>query len=277
MKDIRHRAKKSFGQNFLTNKVIARKIVSALGIAPGDSVLEIGPGKGVLTEIILKQYAHAKIHFTAVEKDRLLIEGLRGRCEEPWYEIVSDDILRYDIKKALHGKKTLKVIGNIPYNITTDIIFNILKNKTCVDTVVLTAQREFVDRLVAVPGTKEYGRITVMLSRYADVKALFVIKPESFLPMPRVDSTVFSLSFHDVGIKADDDIFANVVRSAFISRRKTLVNTLKGYLKTLNVSTDVVHAFLERLDMPVTVRGEVLSVSQFETLAYDIQQARTKN
>jgi len=221
---MKHRPKKSLGQNFLRSRTIGAKIVAALGIIPGDTVLEIGPGRGLLTELVLERFAQGGIRFIAVEKDRALIEGLQKFCGGTWFSVVQGDILHYDFTHlSAEAKKKIKVLGNIPYNITSDIIFKLIEQRALVDSAVLTVQKEVADRIVAAPGSKTYGRLSVMVQFYAKVEPLFLIKPESFSPPPKVRSKVIRLVFDKnicFTLEHDERLFGAIVKQAFSSRRK---------------------------------------------------------
>jgi 16S rRNA (adenine1518-N6/adenine1519-N6)-dimethyltransferase len=205
----------------------------------------------------------------AVEKDRGLIEGLRARSRAPWFSIIHDDITRCDLARLSEGtKKKIKVLGNIPYNITSDIIFTLIEQRSLLDAAVLTVQKEVADRIVAGPGSKTYGRLSVMVQFYAAVAPLFLIKPTAFYPPPKVRSKVIRLEFNkDVcfTLEHDEELFGSIVRQAFSSRRKQLLNNLKELFEGEEVLSSIDRLFQERHLQP-TVRAEELSVDDFIAL-----------
>jgi len=187
--DIRggHRPRKRFGQNFLTDLKLREFIVNSAYIIKTDTVLEVGPGRGELTGIIA-----VRCPVIAVEIDRDLVKLLKTRFEgNPKVEIIEGDILAFDFDNL--PVKKFKVIGNVPYYITTPIIFKLLEKKERIETIILTIQKEVAERLVAVPGGKEYGVLTAMVGMYAEVKILKIIPAAAFYPAPQVDSAVISI------------------------------------------------------------------------------------
>lgn len=223
--------KKSLGQNFLKDKNIARKIVKALGPTGNINVIEIGPGTGALTGILLDE----DIKLTAVELDERAFDFLKGKyCSVyPEFNIIRSDIRDVDINnlnfKHLSQDK-LKVIGNIPYNISSDIFFWLFENSSLIDKSILTVQKEVALRLAAKPGTKSYGILTVAMNLVGKARILFDIPPSCFFPQPAVTSSCIELNF-DRAIRKDDfsQIMA-MVREAFNQRRKKLKNALKNFV-----------------------------------------------
>jgi 16S rRNA (adenine1518-N6/adenine1519-N6)-dimethyltransferase len=270
---MRHRPTRALGQNFLKSKTIGTRIVGALGITAGDTVIEIGPGRGSLTDIILEQFPAGEIRFIAVEKDRGLIEELRSKCKSPWFSVIHDDIIRCDLARLVEGpKKKIKVLGNIPYNITSDIIFKLIEHRALLDSAVLTVQKEVADRIVAGPGSKTYGRLSVMVQFYAAVESLFLIKPTAFYPPPKVRSKVIRLEFNkDVcfTLERDEQLFGTIVRQAFSSRRKQLLNNLKELFDKGEVLSNI-NDLLKQRHLKSTVRAEELSVNDFIALTEGI-------
>jgi 16S rRNA (adenine1518-N6/adenine1519-N6)-dimethyltransferase len=223
------RLKKSLGQHFLHDDRIARKIVAAVDPRPGDAVLEIGPGGGALTRHLIAGAGHA----TVVELDSRVLEGLRasfgGRLE-----IIHGDILKTDLSALADrlGVERWRVVGNLPYYITTPILFHILDHRARVQDATIMMQREVAARLVARPGTKEYGILTVECGLHADIDVLFAIHPGAFVPPPSVVSSIVRvrmLSGPRIPV-ADEAHFRRMVRATFGKRRKTLRNTLKTFL-----------------------------------------------
>lgn len=221
-------ARKRFGQHFLHDQGIIRRIVQAVAPHPGDAVVEIGPGRGAITRPLLT--ASGKLD--AVEIDRDLIALLR-HANPPLAGLTvhEADVLRFDFRALARTRGTpLRVVGNLPYNISTPLIFHLLDQVAAIADMHFMLQREVVERMAAAPGGGDYGRLTVMLAAQVQVIPLFHIAPGSFTPPPRVDSAFVRLVPHAVAPfpMPDPVLYARVVAAAFGQRRKTLRNTLKN-------------------------------------------------
>ena len=220
-----HTPKKSLGQNFLHDARYIERIVQAIDPQPGDRVVEIGPGQGALTLPLLRRHGA----LTVIEFDRDLVGPLAEMAAPVGQlEIIHRDVLQVDLT-ALAGGGRIKLAGNLPYNISSPILFHALEHAAVIRDMVFMLQQEVVDRMAAAPGSKVYGRLSVMLQAYCQVQPLFVVPPGAFRPAPKVDSAVVRLVPRDpatIGI-ADRDRFAHVVRAAFGQRRKTLRNALR--------------------------------------------------
>ncbi len=218
--------RKRLGQHFLADPNIARKIVDALDPRPGEHVLEIGPGNGALTEILLPRVSR----LTAVDVDPRAIEALRSRFAEAGEKLtlLCADILTYAFA-PVGAEGMLRVVGNLPYNITTPILFRLVDERWCVRDAVVMMQREVAERICAPPGTKEYGILSVLLRTHAEASILFPVSRNVFFPKPRVASSVLSLRFTEERIAriADYPLFRRIVRGVFAARRKTLANGLR--------------------------------------------------
>ncbi len=238
--------KKSFGQNFLTDDNILRKIIDAAQLTPDDTVLEIGPGFGALTKHIVRSVPH----FTAVELDRDLAQFIRS--EFPTVNLIEGDVLELSFATLASGKK-LKVLGNIPYAITSPILFKLLDERAHLCEAILLVQDEVARRLSAAPRTKEYGILAVQLQAFAKVEYCFKVGKHVFKPQPKVNSAVVRLSFQNTSQVADDleHSFRLLIRRAFAMRRKTLENNLKRYYDLSDTPFDFKR------------RAEELSVSEF--------------
>ncbi|WP_110685483.1 16S rRNA (adenine(1518)-N(6)/adenine(1519)-N(6))-dimethyltransferase RsmA [Salinicola aestuarinus] len=224
------RARKRFGQNFLRDTGVISRIVRAIAPREGDRLVEIGPGQGALTAPLIQ----ASQALEVIELDRDLIPGLRVQFYDyPDFVIHEGDALKFDFQ-ALSDQdgRALRVVGNLPYNISTPIIFHLLGARGAIEDMHFMLQKEVVDRLAAEPGDTDWGRLSVMTQYYCQVESLFVVPPESFLPQPKVDSAIVRLTPHaELPAVADDETrFADVVRQAFGQRRKTLRNNLKGLI-----------------------------------------------
>ena len=256
--------KKSLGQNFLTDKNIQKKIVSACNLSKEDIVLEIGAGKGELTA----QLAGKAKKVYALEIDQRLYPflqkelGAYSNCQ-----IIKGDILKFDISKFLQDnklKQKIKVIGNIPYYISSPIIEHLIEYRQAISAAFLTVQKEFGCRARAMPGSKEYGSFSCFAQYYCACKILFEIKKNSFKPAPNVDSCFLSLDFREqppVKVR-DEGRFFKLIRTAFNQRRKTLRNSLDGL-----VVQDKLKNFLQGAGIDKNIRPEDLSLEQFGSLS----------
>ena len=258
---MRIKPKKSLGQNFLTDRNIQRKIISASSLKEDEVVLEIGSGKGDLTRLIIPRVNRV----FALEIDQRLLPFLRGledsdpgRCR-----VIGGDILKFDLDALLRENNVagkIKVIGNIPYYISSPIIERLIGFRKRISTVYLTVQKEFARRAAAFSGSKEYGSFSCFLRYYAVCRILFEIKRGSFSPVPNVDSSFISLAFRDEPpVKVDDEeSFFKLVRTAFNQRRKTLRNSLEGA-----VDRERLEDFFGRTGIDKNVRPEMLSLEEF--------------
>lgn len=221
-----HKARKRFGQNFLHDRHIIAGILGAVHSAPGQHLVEIGPGMGALTEPLLKQGATLDI----VELDRDLVELLRKKfAAYPNLTLHSGDALRFDFAQCVRGNEKLRIIGNLPYNISTPLLFHLLDFAEHIEDMHFMLQKEVVERMCAASGTKQYGRLSIMLQYHCAAEALFDVPPESFDPVPKVVSAVVKLTPHrTLPAQARDYAhFSRLVTQAFSQRRKTLRNALK--------------------------------------------------
>ena len=221
---MRHRARKRFGQHFLTDPGVIDAIVRAVHPADDDVIVEIGPGQGAITDALVRRAGH--LH--AIELDRDLAARLRRQyADRANVTIHEADALAFDF--AALGDR-LRVVGNLPYNISTPLLFHLLRFRECILDMHFMLQKEVVDRMAAEPGSKAYGRLGIMLGCHLSVEPLFDVPPEAFSPPPEVTSAVVRLdplppgSFHI----ADEAGLSTLVATAFMQRRKTLRNALKG-------------------------------------------------
>ncbi|WP_104202667.1 16S rRNA (adenine(1518)-N(6)/adenine(1519)-N(6))-dimethyltransferase RsmA [Billgrantia saliphila] len=253
-----HRARKRFGQNFLRDPGIVSRIVRAIGPRSGDRLVEIGPGQGALTEPLLEA---ADGHLEVIELDRDLIPGLRVQFfNHPDFVIHEGDALKFDFR-ALRGEgPSLRVVGNLPYNISTPLIVHLLEAGSAIADMHFMLQKEVVDRLAAAPGGGDWGRLSVMAQYRCRVDALFTVPPEAFVPRPKVDSAIVRLTPHTaLPWPADDEaLLFQVVRQAFAQRRKTLRNNLKGVVDA---------GALEALGIDPGRRPQTLGVEEFVRIA----------
>jgi len=255
------RAKKSLGQHFLKDQNIARKIVGSLKADGISAVLEIGPGMGVLTKYLLEN-SNYSLH--AVEIDAESIEYLKENYPELKERIIADDFLKLDLKKNFN--QPFAVIGNFPYNISSQIFFKILENKDQIMEVVGMVQKEVAQRIAEKPGTKTYGILSVFLQAYYNIEYLFTVSEHVFAPPPKVKSAVIRLKRNDTSeLGCNEKLFSNVVKTAFNQRRKTINNSLKGL-----IGNHVPNEILKK-------RPEQLSVQEFVLLTKWIEEQHHVN
>ncbi len=252
-----HKARKRFGQNFLHDPGVIGRIVQAVAPSREDHLVEIGPGQGAITEQFLPRVGR----LDAVELDRDLVRLLESRyADREHFHLHSADALKFDFcALATEGEK-LRVVGNLPYNISTPLLFHLLENSQCIRDMHFMLQKEVVERMVAGPGSKTYGRLSVMLQIRCQVRMLFPIGPGAFNPPPKVDSAFvrlvpYSAPRHGV---TDMSRFGQLVTRAFSQRRKTLRNTLKGL-----VSPDAMAA----CNIDPSARAEQLNLQDFACLS----------
>ena len=243
--------KAPLGQNFLNDQRVLNKIIEAGTFTSGDTVVEIGPGKGSLTRLLA---ARLKILY-AVEYDKDLVDHLQ--LSFPNAHIIHADFLKWNFDDV---PAPVKVVGNIPYYISTPIIEHLLENRAHITEAFLTVQKEFGERLAAKPGGKDYGSLSCFVQYYADVKTLFKIKNTCFTPPPKVDSCFVRLAFHPKPAyhPKDEQKMFTVIRTAFVQRRKTIVNALS----TL-AGKDTLSAVLTRLGLSPRTRPETLSLQNY--------------
>lgn len=215
-------ARKRFGQNFLQDAAIIEKIVQALAIDPSATVIEIGPGQGALTKVLLTKVNKLII----IEIDRDLFANLNKTDQ---IQGICADVLTVNFTDF--GDK-LYIIGNLPYNISTPILFHLLSYRTAIEDMVFMLQKEVVERILASPGTENYGRLSVIFQYYFDLEYLFTVPAEAFIPQPKVESAVFSMRPKKNVVEIHMENFTAVVKQAFSMRRKTLNNNFKGLLST---------------------------------------------
>ena len=318
MKEYGISAKKRFGQNFLIDRRVLERIIEGAEISKQDTVLEIGPGIGTLTQALCE--AAAKVY--AVEIDRDMIPLLEENLADyDNYEIINDDILKVDIKRLIAGESAeqshceedksipyaestsdidkenaanrcdsvssdedasdsnhsisnkenvsrVKVAANLPYYITTPIIMELLESHLPISSITVMVQKEVADRMQALPGTSDYGALSLAVQYYANAEITAKVPPNCFIPRPGVDSAVITLKCYDkppVEVR-DDGYMFKLIKAAFAQRRKTLVNALKNDA-SLKLTREQVEAALNKLGLDINIRGERLSLSEFAQLS----------
>ncbi|MEH6579606.1 MAG: 16S rRNA (adenine(1518)-N(6)/adenine(1519)-N(6))-dimethyltransferase RsmA [Amphritea sp.] len=257
-KPVGHKARKRFGQNFLQDQGIIRRIIRSIAPNENHHMVEIGPGLGALTEELLENCGRLDV----VELDRDLIPVLRTKFFNfsDKFEIHEGDALKFDFATLHDGAKPLRVVGNLPYNISTPLIFHLLTYAQQIEDMHFMLQKEVVDRLAAQPGDSAYGRLGIMAQYYCQIEPLFLVPPYAFDPAPKVDSAIVRLvPYKELPLKAKDiKKLETVVRTAFGQRRKTLRNNLKPL-----ISGDEISA----LNIDPGLRPERLSLADFVSIS----------
>jgi len=252
-----HIPRKRFGQNFLHDSNIIYNILSSLQIKPDQHWVEIGPGQGALTGPLLNE----GIYLDVIELDRDLVALLKEKFkQQPRLHIHSGDALRFDFSKLAEDGEKLRVIGNLPYNISTPLMFHLLNNACCIEDMHFMLQKEVVDRICAKPGSKKYGRLSIMMQYHCATELLFDVPPESFDPAPKVMSAIVRLVPHQQPPVEVHDVarLNRVVTEAFSQRRKTLRNSLKKLIAEEDIAA---------LNIDPALRAETISLNDFARLS----------
>lgn len=252
-----HRARKRFGQNFLHDPGVIHRIARSINARANDHVVEIGPGQGALTADILA----SGCLLDALELDRDLIPILQQQFQDnDRFRLQQADALTFDFASLQIGQQKLRVVGNLPYNISTPLIFHLLGHQQLIQDMHFMLQLEVVNRLAASPGNKNYGRLSVMAQYYCEIQSMFEVPPEAFDPVPKVQSAIVRLSpYHQLPHPADNvETLHTLLRVAFNQRRKTLRNSLKTLVSSEQ---------LEALNIDPIARPETLSLEQFVSIS----------
>lgn len=258
---------KKFGQNFLIDANVLERIVQGAGVKKEDVVLEIGPGIGTMTQYL----AEAAGKVLAVEIDDKLIPILKETLS-PYdnVRIIHQDVLKVDLKALAeeeNAKKGFKVVANLPYYITTPIIMGLFEKKVPVESITVMVQKEVAQRMQVGPGSKDYGALSLAVQYYAEPEIVLEVSPNCFMPRPNVGSAVINLKRRkSPTVQAEEGRMFGIIRAAFNQRRKTLVNSLKN-AAGLSYSREEVEEALWQMGLPVTVRGEALTLLQFAELS----------
>jgi 16S rRNA (adenine1518-N6/adenine1519-N6)-dimethyltransferase len=251
-----HRARKRFGQNFLHDPTVIQRIIQTINPKPGQRLVEIGPGKGAITLPLLQACEHLEV----IELDRDLVQPLAVKAA-PVGELIihQQDALRFDFSSLVQAEK-IRVVGNLPYNISTPLLFHLIEQSDYIQDMHFMLQKEVVERMAAGPGSGDYGRLSVMIQYHCKVEPLFRIGPGAFKPAPRVDSAFVRLTpwLEPPVYVRNVTSLSTLVRQAFSQRRKTLRNTLKGLLTE--------QAIRETGTDP-SARPETISLEQYAALA----------
>jgi len=268
LKKHRIKPKKRLGQTFLFKQFIAEEIILLSDIKSHDSVVEIGAGLGVLTLPLAERAAKV----IGLEYDLALVSLLKKFIKHKNVEIIRADALNFDYGEIFNKNKIkLKIIGNLPYYLTSPLIFKLLKLKSIIELILLMIQKEVADRIIACPGTRDYGTISIFSQLYCDVSKQLTVTKDCFYPRPKVDSEVVKFTIRDkplVEVK-DEQFFEKLVRASFSQRRKTLFNSLKG-AHYLNRGKQKIIQAIESSGIDPKRRPETLSIGEFDTLCQQI-------
>ena len=254
-----HQARKRFGQHFLTDGAVIDQIVQAIAPSPGDSMVEIGPGLAAMTQPLVERLGHLQV----IELDRDLAKRLR---EHPQLTVIESDVLKVDFTSlalSLQAQR-LRVVGNLPYNISTPILFHLLSHVSVIHDQHFMLQKEVVERMVAAPSTAHYGRLSVMLQWRYDMEMVLLVGPQAFDPPPRVDSAVVRMLPHAVPALVDEALLSELVQVAFSQRRKLIRHTLGRWLTERGFSGE----------FDVQRRAEEVPVQQYLVLAQTLSKER---
>lgn len=255
--------KKRFGQNFLVDPLVLEKIINGAEISPSDTVLEIGPGIGTLTQAL----CDAAGEVIAVEIDRELIPILSETLQEfQNVRVINEDVLKLDLSKL--SEKPLRVVANLPYYITTPIIMALFESGAPLKSITVMVQKEVAERMQAAPGGKDYGALSLAVQYYADARIIANVPPNCFIPRPNVGSAVIHLEKHEIPPVSpkDPSFMFQLIKTAFSQRRKTLLNTLRNDA-SLGLTKERLEAVFSELGLPPDIRGERLSLSEFAELS----------
>ena len=253
------RPKKHLGQHFLTDPSVASRIVDALRVPSGDTVVEIGPGTGVLTGILLEK----DFRLLPVEIDHESVAFLEQKWPVLEKRIIEADFLKMDMDRHITGP--FHIIGNFPYNISSQIFFRVLEYRQQVSSVVCMIQKEVAMRIASPPGSREYGILSVLLQAYYDIEFLFSVKPGSFFPPPKVTSGVIRLTRNQrLSLPCNEKLFVKVVKTTFNQRRKMIRNSIKSILLNLDSESEL-----------LSKRPEQLGVNEFVELTNWLESQQT--
>ena len=269
---------KKYGQNFLIDENVVRKIVREAGVTKDDFVLEIGPGIGTMTQILCEEAREV----VAVEIDKKLIPILENDTLSYYNNVtvINEDVLKLDIVKLAaehNNSKPIKVVANLPYYITTPIVMGLFESKVPLDSITIMVQKEVADRMQVGPGTKDYGALSLAVQYYAKPQVVLTVPASCFMPRPNVDSAVIKLErYKEPPVKADNEkLMFGIIRASFNQRRKTMTNSVCGCAE-LGITKEKLIEALEECNLSPTVRGEALTLEQFAKLSNILNVRGTK-
>ena len=257
--------KKAYGQNFLKDRNIITNIVKESNIKPNSLVIEIGPGSGVLTKELSQIAKHVLSYEIDTQLEEILSENLLG-CSN--VKIIFDDFMKRDVLFDIkdYEYEHIYVVANLPYYITTPIITKLINSKIGFESITIMIQKEVGERWTSKIGSRDYGSITVFLNYYFDIKKLFIVNRNCFVPMPNVDSVVVSLIKKEKPYVKDENLFFKLIRDAFQYKRKNIRNNLKTY------NLDVIENVLKKYNMDLTIRAEDISLEIFVDIANNLSK-----
>jgi 16S rRNA (adenine1518-N6/adenine1519-N6)-dimethyltransferase len=261
-------SKPKLGQNFLVDAQAAQRITAALGNLAGRTVVEIGPGKGAITELLAARSGHV----IAVELDREFAAGLRSQFEPGRVTVVEQDVLQFDFAAAAINGDRLRVAGNLPYYITSPILLKLAASHAALDLAVLMVQREVADRVTAQPGTRDFGLLSATVQLYGPTERLFTLLPSAFSPPPNVHSSVFrwrfAPRFGELGV--EEAGFLRFLRQVFAQKRKTLANNLRA----AGIAPAAAVAALAQAGIDQKMRAEALPIEALASLWQNLEKAK---
>ncbi len=266
---------KRFGQNFLIDTHVLERIISEAEITKDDVVLEIGPGIGTMTQYLCESASKV----IAVEIDNTLIPILADTLSE--YDnvtVINEDVLKLDINKIVEeecGGRPIKVVANLPYYITTPIIMSLFEKDVKIDSITVMIQKEVAERIIAKPGTKDYGALTLAVNYYSEPEIVANVPPNCFMPRPNVSSAVIRMRRYATPIVQTDDkvLMFKLIKGSFLQRRKTLVNGISNFSE-LNFTKEEVAEALKEMGLGESIRGEKLTLAEFAKLSNLLNQKR---
>ena len=266
---------KRFGQNFLIDENIIRKIIDASEITKEDLVIEIGPGIGTLTQYLAERAGEV----VAIEIDKALIPVLEETLKDwPNVTIMNQDILKIDLRKLITDRnkgQPAKIVANLPYYITTPIIMKVLEEKIPVSSMVFMMQKEVAERIEAAPGTKEYGALSLAVNYYSEISHVSEVPPNCFIPRPKVSSRVICMKrYEKPPVRAEnEELLFRLIRASFNQRRKTFANSVRNALSYDREKTEEI---LVQMGLPPNIRGEALTLNQFTQIADKLQKIQNR-
>ena len=249
-------AKKRFGQNFLTDDRAINNIIGSMNIKAGDHIIEIGSGRGALTQPL----ADSRCHLTLIEIDRSLATELLARF--PNAKLINKDVMAIDFNQ-FSKESSVRIVGNLPYNISTPLLFKLFELGENIDDMHFMLQREVVNRMIAKPSTKTYGRLSVMTQLYCTTKKLFEVPPESFSPQPKVHSAVIRLTPNDKSTDLPKKVLERILIQAFSMRRKTIRNALRPFFSQKDLLS---------LNLDPQLRPENLTIDEYLSCAKFVEK-----
>ena len=261
-------AKKSIGQHFLKDKAVVHAALQMAQVQAADTVVEIGPGRGILTKALLDQGAEV----VAIELDPRMVQYLEATLANPRLTVIQEDVLKVDWRQLLAGKPQVKVVANLPYYITSPIVQSLLASRELFQNIVLMVQKEVAERIAAEPGGRTYGILSVAVQVYAEVELGTIVPPAAFDPPPEVHSHLINLTPRKkISLATSEEVFFRIVRAAFSQRRKTILNSLLAAnllaCQTKADQKEKIAQLLETVDIAPAQRPETISIEAYAALA----------